>query len=294
MRTIPLVLVATLPLALLLAGPARGQETASDRTPSEREAPVDRAADSGRASRVVFEIQPIDAALAPALRRYATEGAERVESLFGAPFARPVTVVVFPDRAAFDAHLREAWGMGETACWMVGGAEEEALVLLSPRVWREEACDHDPDDADHVRDLVAHELVHVYHMQANPSDEFEGVEGLDWFVEGVATWASGQLERSHAGRAREAVESGAAPVSLDDAWTGPYRYGVAGSMAAFVAERVGAGRMADLLDATTRGEVLDAVELDEAAFLEAWARWVAAGSPAGVSGSGGAPGPAGG
>lgn len=248
---------------------------------------------AGQSSRVAFEAEAADSALAPTLRGYALEGAARVESLFGAPFPRPVTVRIYPDRASFDAHLMEAWGMPEVACWMVGGAEEDALVVLSPRVWREAACDHDPDDAAAVGDLIAHELVHVYHMQANPSEAFDGVEGLDWFVEGLATWASGQLEGTQAGRAREAVETGAAPASLDAAWTGPYRYGVSGSMVAFVAERVGPAGIVDLLGATTRAEVLDAVGLDEPGFLAAWAAWVEAGEPAGVSGPAGAPDPGG-
>lgn len=221
-----------------------------------------------------FEIAPPDSAMAATLEGDARAGATLAESFFGAPFPRPVAVRVFPDRASFDRHLRDAWGMVDVACWMVGGAEEGGLVLLSPRVWREEACDHDPADAAHLRDLIAHELIHVYHMQVNATDAFDGVDGLDWLVEGVATWASGQLERSHMARAREAVATGAAPATLGDAWSGPYRYGVAGSLAAFVGERVGAEGRRALLEATTLAEVLRAVGLSEEELLAEWAAWV--------------------
>ncbi len=224
-----------------------------------------------------FDIAPADSGLAPVLEAYAREGVVRVEAYFGAPYPRPVALIVYPDRASFDRHLEEAWGMPEVACWMVGGAEEEALILLSPRVWRVDACDHDPDDPDHVRDLVAHELVHVYHMQRNPSDAFDTVEGLDWFVEGLATFVSGQLERGHAARAREAVEKGEGPAGLDDAWTGPYRYGVSGSLTAFLAELVGREELTALLAATTREEVLAAAGLTEEEFLTRWRAWVLAG-----------------
>lgn len=262
-----LVRVALAPLVLLSLvavaqepDPGRSEESGAVREPG--------------AAALRFEIAAADSALAPSIERYARAGATRIEAFFDRPFPRPVVVRVFPDRASFDRHLREAWGMSEVACWMVGGAEEEALVLLSPRVWRESACDHDPGDADHLRDLVAHELVHVHHMQINPSDEFAGVEGLDWFVEGLATLVSGQLARSHAGRAREAVEKGEVPGTLDDAWTGPYRYGVSGSLTAFVAERVGRDGLARILEATSREEVLDAAGLTEAELLSRWEAWV--------------------
>jgi hypothetical protein len=213
------------------------------------------------------------------LAEYARRGAERVEAYFGAPFHEAVRVRVFSDRSAMDAYMREAWGMDETACWMVGGAEEDGLILLSPRVWRTEACDHDPGDEDHVRDLVAHELVHVYHMQRNPSDEFDGVEGLDWFVEGLATYVSGQYQRFHVGRAREAVATGAAPVRLADAWTGSYRYGVSGSLVAYLESRIGRAGLTRLLGATRLEEVLAGIGMSEPELLAAWAAWV--GSPAG-------------
>lgn len=265
------LLVASMPAAVRAQDtvPDRDGEIAPDR--AERSA-ADLSPEPG--PRLRFEIAAADASIASSIERQTRDGAARVETFFGRTFPRPVVVRVFPDRVSFDRHLREAWGMPEVACWMVGDAEEEALVLLSPKVWGESACDHDPDDADHVGDLVAHELVHVFHMQVNPSDEFAGVEGLDWFVEGLATFVSGQLERSHADRVVEAVEKGELPATLDDAWTGPYRYGVSGSLVAFVAGRVGRDGLIELLEATTREEVLAAVGLTEAELLSRWEAWL--------------------
>ncbi len=261
------LLVASIPAVVAAQDtvPDRPGELARER--AERST-ADLSPDPG--PRLRFEIAAADASLASSIEGRVRDGAARVEAYFGRRFPRPVVVRVFPDRASFDRHLLEAWGMPEMACWMVGGAEEEALVLLSPRVWGESACDHDPDDADHVGDLVAHELVHVFHMQVSPSDEFAGVEGLDWFVEGLATFVSGQLERSHADRVVEVVEKGELPDALDDVWTGPYRYGVSGSLVAFVPGRIGRDGVVELLEATTREEVLAAVGLTEAELLSRW------------------------
>lgn len=225
-------------------------------------------------SKVVVETTPADASLVPRLSAYADQGVERIEAYFGAPLPAPIRIRVFSSRAEMDVYMRDAWGMEETACWMVGGAEEDALILLSPRVWREEACDHDPDDEDHVRDLVVHELVHVYHMQRNPAHEFDGVEGLDWFVEGLATFVSGQYERFHVDRAREAIATGAVPERLADAWTGRYRYGVSGSLVAYLEMRIGRLGIVELLEARQLDEVLAAVGMSETELLAAWAEWV--------------------
>lgn len=225
------------------------------------------------AGRLSFEYEPEDSSQMAALESYSYEGVERVENFFGARYLNPVTVVVLPDRAAFDAYAAREWGMPQTQCWMVGAAATNSLVLVSPRHWSPD-CDHDPNDATHVRDIVVHELVHVYHMQHNPSDEFEGADEVGWFVEGLATYASGQLETGHADRAREAVETGAVPARLMDAWSGPYRYGVAGSLAAFIDETVGRDTFVELLGAATQDELLSAMGMTETQVLEAWADWV--------------------
>jgi hypothetical protein len=46
---------------------------------------------------------------------------------------------------------------------MVASGIANTLTILTPRVWKTEAAEHDPDDRDRFRELVAHELVHVFH-----------------------------------------------------------------------------------------------------------------------------------
>jgi hypothetical protein len=189
-------------------------------------------------------------------------------------FPDTAAVAIYPDRDSFSAALREAWGIPETACWMVGAADDHNLYLLSPGVWGEEACEHDPADGEHRRLLITHEAVHVYHGQVNPSEDIGLLEEIGWFVEGLATWASGQLETRHAGRAAEALSLGEGPERLADAWSGPYRYGVAGSLVAYIDDRWGRDTLRAALEVTTESELLALLGTTEAGLLADWARWV--------------------
>lgn len=196
----------------------------------------------------------------------------RIATFFG-PFPDTVSVRIVPHRTDFDEALLEAWGIPETACWMVGAADDHSLYLLSPGAWEAEACEHDPADDTHRRLLVTHEAVHVYHGQVNPSPDIGLLEEIGWFVEGLATYVSGQLETSHAGRAAEAIAAGAAPARLADAWTGPYRYAVAGSLVAYVDEHWGRETLRSALEVTTGDELLALLGVSEAGLLRDWERW---------------------
>lgn len=194
---------------------------------------------------------------------------EKITETFG-PFPEPIAVGIYPDRETFSAALSEAWGIPETACWMVGAADDHHLYLLSPSAWAAEACEHDPSDAGHRRRLVAHEAVHVYHGQVNPSPDIGLLEDVGWFVEGLATYVSGQLEAEHAGRAAEAIAAGSGPGRLADAWTGPYRYGVAGSLAAYIDAEWGRDVLSTALTAQTTDELLGLLGVSEEEFLAGW------------------------
>ncbi len=219
-----------------------------------------------------LEISEQDPTLVDALRAHLDDGIRTVERFFGAPFERPFVVEVFPNRSAFDGFFRTRWGIEHTEAWMVAAGVADRLVLLSPAVWRTEAVEHDPDAAEHVRDLLAHELVHVYHGQKNPRPDFDGLDEIGWFVEGLATYASGQLERSHRDAASEALEAGKAPERLGEAWSGRYRYGVSGSLVEFIDLEYGRETLVVLLGATSQQEILRTLGLTEEELLAAWRR----------------------
>jgi formylglycine-generating enzyme required for sulfatase activity len=220
-----------------------------------------------------------DKDVAAALMLYIQEGLKKVERFFGQPFKQTFEVEVFPNRAAFDKYFLTRWKIPKTEAWMVASGVADRMVILSPRVWKTEAVEHDPADTGHIRDLIAHELVHVYHGQYSPRPDFDGMDNIGWFVEGLAVYVSGQLERSHRTAAGEALKAGKAPTRLADAWSGRYRYGVSGSMAEFVHQRYGLAVVKKMLVVVSNEEALNLLNTTEGEFLEAWKAHVS-GQPA--------------
>ncbi len=212
------------------------------------------------------------------IRRASLEGIGRIEGFFGLPFRRGVRVRVFPDRASLTSYWRAAWGVPDlkAECWQVASGTASLLSILSPGRWKEEACEHDPADTAGIGLLVAHELVHVFHAQRNPRPEFDGMDDLGWLVEGLATYVSGQLEARHAKAAREAIGAGADPRVLARAWSGRYRYGVAGSIVRYIDERYGRKVLISLLAVTTQEEALRTLGVKEEELLSRWRAWVLA------------------
>lgn len=211
-----------------------------------------------------------DASLRAELEPLLLSAVARVETWFGGPFAHSFQVTVCPHRADFDASFPPEWGLTKSECWMVATGVGDALTLLSPRAWTREACEHDPADTAELARLLAHELTHVYHGQQNPSPDFVDVTGIDWFVEGLAVLVSGQLESGQLASAREALAAGQEPKSLARAWSGKYRYGVSGSLVAFVEREFGRARVLELLGATSGEELLAALGWSETELLERW------------------------
>jgi hypothetical protein len=208
-----------------------------------------------------------------ALRPTLLGGVRRIERFLGAPFPKPFIVEILPSRAAFDERLNRELGGEAPQRWMVAMGLSGGVVLLSPRLWKTDADEHDGSDRDHVRDILLHELVHVHHAQRNPSRDFEGMDDLGWFVEGLAVYASGQLTGSHRTAAAKAIAEGKAPVSLAAAWSGKFRYGVCGSMVEYIDKRFGRKALIGLLGATRPVTALNQLRVTEAGFLSDWKRW---------------------
>jgi hypothetical protein len=218
--------------------------------------------------------QPIDDAVVAQLQAPLTQGRKRVEAFFGKPFSRPFDVEVFPDRAAFDRYFQKRWKAPKTEPWMVAAGVADRFMILSPRVWKTQAVEHSPADAAHLRDLIAHELVHVYHGQHNPTGDFDGMDDLGWFVEGLAVYVSGQLSREHRGAAKEAIRAGKEPRQLANAWSGRFRYAVCGSMVEFVDQRWGRDVVWKLLGVTKPEAALRILGVTETQFVKDWQRYV--------------------
>lgn len=213
--------------------------------------------------------------LLPGLREDLTRSHKHIERFFDHTFLTPYRVDISPHRKAFDGSFGTRFGVPKTEKWMVAAGVSDTLYLLSPQVWKTEAVEHDPADKQHVRDILTHELVHVYHGQYCPKHDFEGMDDLGWLVEGVAVYVSGQLEHSHRDAARKAIAEGVAPTKLANAWSGRYRYGVCGSLVGYVDKRYGRKTLWKLLAITRPDQALGLLGITETQLLEDWKRSIA-------------------
>lgn len=217
---------------------------------------------------------PRDTPSGVSISAFTETGRASVEAFFGERFAAPVRIVVSPTRAAFDASLPTKWELTPTQCWMVGVGGGNLFALLSPADWPAEACEHDAKNAVHIQEIVTHELTHVFHGQHNPTGDFIGMDDAGWFVEGLAVLVAGQLSSGNRPTAAQAIADNAAPAKLADAWSGKYRYGVSGSMVAFIDAKFGRQKVLALLDAVTNAEILADLGFTETEFLARWRDWV--------------------
>jgi len=117
-------------------------------------------------------------------------------------------------------------------------------------------------------------LVHVYHGQLNKTPDFSNVEGIDWFVEGLATFASGQCDSKRIAMVKEAIAGDKVPSSLDNFWTGKVKYGLSGSMVMFIENKYGRIRLKELLPLTKKSEILSSLQTTEPELLKEWEKYI--------------------
>ena len=126
------------------------------------------------------------------------------------------------------------------------------------------------NDTTEIRQVVWHELVHVFHGQYNPDHTFNYIEKLDWFVEGVATFVSGQLDEKRLLRIKQMILDDKTPSTLDDFWKGQEKYGLSGSMVAYIDKTYGREKLFMLLKLTNKKEVLKFLGVSEGQMIKSW------------------------
>ncbi len=267
MKSTPLTLALLLFLGCASIPP---QQDAQDVAHSEREVAVRPTA----VKRLLLNLSAEDEGARDQLTAQLAAARAQVEVFFDAPFEEDIQVTVHPDRKHFTASFPAEWGLTTTECWMVAYGVADQLSALAPRVWAEQACEHDGDDPQHVSQILTHELVHVFHGQHNPTRDFSGAEQVGWFAEGLAVLASGQLSGDHGDADQQALAAERGPTSLETAWSGPWRYGVCGSLVRTLDHMVGRERLLALLSATTNAELMAAADTTEDLFLARWAETV--------------------
>ncbi len=207
------------------------------------------------------------------IRAWIDTGSRTVEKFFGKPYSKPFAADVYGSRAGLDAEMKKRWNAPPTEKWMVASGSAPGLLLLSPAVWKTEAIGHDGTNEKEVIEIVTHELTHVYHGQRCPNHEFDGMDKMAWFIEGLATYVAGQL----GGRrltARQAIDAGQMPESLEKAWSGNYRYGVAGSIVQYIDKKFGRPILIRMMSVTDNTAALLLMKINEGSLLRDWRAFV--------------------
>jgi hypothetical protein len=199
-------------------------------------------------------------------------GFKHIVDFFHHPFINKFDVYIFPSRTLMDKQWQKDWSDStfQSQCWMIASGVGHRLDILSPNVWKKEACDHNANDSTEIRQVIWHELVHVFHGQSNPDHTFNYIEKLDWLVEGVATFVSGQLDAKRLQRIKQVINESKAPLSLDNFWKGQEKYGLSGSMVAYIDNKYGRNKLFELLKQINKEAALKALDISETQLLADW------------------------
>lgn len=204
------------------------------------------------------------------------KGQSSVKIFFGASYSKTFRVLVHPSRNSLDTTWQKDWGMPQfkSECWMVASGVADKLDLMSPKLWDKQACEHSYSNKNKTQQLITHELVHVYHGQLNKSTDFSNVEGIDWFVEGLATYASGQCDSLRRAEVKAAISNNKIPTSLDAFWNGKLKYGLSGSMVMFIDHKYGRAKLKELLPLSKKTEILNVLTSTEEELLNGWKEFI--------------------
>lgn len=209
-------------------------------------------------------------------RQFLQKGIREVVQFFGAPFDSSFDVYVYPDRHSLDSAWQIGWKMPDfrSECWMVASGISTKLDLISPKKWDLESCEHHYRDTLKTQNLITHELVHVYHGQHNASPDFSNTDGIDWFAEGLAVYASGQCDSVRIAEVRKVVQEDRVPSGLDNFWTGNFKYGLSGSMVQYIDQHFGRVKLISLLPYNKKEDILKQLNIKESDLIAQWKEFV--------------------
>lgn len=216
--------------------------------------------------------QSVDAAEKNNYARFFKTGISQIRSFFDQDYKALFLVYVHPGRPSLDSTWRVDWKAPDfqSECWMVASGISGRVDMLSPRQWSSSACEHDYNDKKETQQLITHELVHVFHGQHNASKDFSAVEGMDWFVEGLAAYASGQVTEEKLKAVSTALKENKIPASLQNFWTGKLRYPLSGSVVRYIDLTWGRKKLVSLLSYATLADLLKALDTTEEKLMAGW------------------------
>lgn len=203
-------------------------------------------------------------------------GVAASKTFFNTDYSTSFDIFVHPGRHSLDSTWQKDWSMPDfkSECWMVASGTAKKLDIISPVRWDSDACEHVYSEAAKTQQLITHELVHVFHGQRNASSDFSDVEGIDWFVEGLATYASGQCDKERMAEVRKLVSDKKAPARLDDFWKGKSKYGLSGSVVMYIDNKYGRAKLIELLKYNKKVDILSTFKTTEEELLDGWSNYV--------------------
>jgi len=203
---------------------------------------------------------------------YLQSGFKHIADFFHHSFPDKLDVYIFPNRKSLDKQWQKDWSDStfQSECWMIASGVAHRMDILSPNVWLKESCDHNASDSTEIRKVIWHELTHVFNGQYNPDHAFNYIEKLDWLVEGVATYVSGQLDGRRLQRIKQLIQNNNTPATLDEFWKGQEKYGLSGSIVAFIDNKYGREKLFALLKQTNKQDALKLLGLPEEQLLKSW------------------------
>lgn len=206
------------------------------------------------------------------IKTLTVNGIDSVTSFFNRPFKSEFNVFIHPGRNSLDSTWQKEWNMPtfKSACWMVASGVADRIDVLSPKRWEREACEHTYADKSRTQQLITHELTHVFHGQQNASPDFSDSDAIDWFVEGLATFVSGQCDSRRMTAVVKAIKENQVPESLDEFWTGANRYGLSGSIVMYIDHTYGRAKLFELLPLNKKKEILTQLNTTESELLKSW------------------------
>ena len=213
-----------------------------------------------------------DSALVPFVRDAIRNGESVATTFFTAPPLEPYSISIYPDRTTLTDRWRVAWQFPsfQPECWLIAAAWATELDLLSPRVWSRDACGHDADNLTHIRNVLAHEVVHVLHGQLGQHANLGSLLNAQWFTEGLAVYISGMLDVDYAGAVQARLGAGFAPRTFAEVWNDGANYPLSGSIVRYIDRKYGRTALRDMLTARSTSTILTRLGIGEAELLTAW------------------------
>jgi len=180
---------------------------------------------------------------------YFENGKKSVTDFLKNSYSSEFNIYIHPTRASLDSSWQKDWNMPEfkSQCWMVASGIADKLDIISPKKWDSLACEHTYSNTIKTQNLITHELIHVFHGQQNKSPDFSDVDRIDWFVEGLATYASGQCDSIRILEVKKALLDNKIPESLNEFWTGNLKYGLSGTVVMYLDNKYGREKLTSLL-----------------------------------------------